>query len=219
MSMRLIPLSDTDTWGLSETALNALQRAEQIQAARHGLYASIPIICKLDRCPYAQTCRLIDEGLAPAGERCPLEIAAMQRLFQAYMEELEVEDDAAVDIMLIRELVSIDIAILRCENKLAVDADFLQEVAVAVTPKGHIITKPEIHKAAEYKDKLLEKRHRVLQLLNSTRKDKAGSKHVFMFDPSTRAVELLEKAREFLQAQKAQEVIVDVGSESGKQGD
>lgn len=213
--MRLIPVEhlDSDAFGLSEKARQALERADSIQTARHGFYASIPIICRGSACPYACTCRLIREDLAPVGERCPVEIAAAQRLFQAYADELEIDPDSAVDLTLLRELVSLDIAILRCENRLAADADFVQEVAVAVTPRGHVITRPEIHRAAEYKDKLLEKRHRVLQLLNSTRKDKAGTKITVQYDPSTRAAELLRRAREYWDRQVIDAEVVDDGEQ------
>lgn len=212
--MRLIPVEqlDSDAFGLSERARQALERANSIQLARHGFYASIPIICRGPRCPYAATCQLLKEDLAPVGERCPLEIAAAQRLFQAYVDELKIDPDSAVDLTLVRELISLDIAILRCENKLAADADFVQEVAVAVTPRGHVITKPEIHRAAEYKDKLLEKRHRVLQLLNSTRKDKAGTKITVQYDPSVRAAELLKRAREYWDKRVIDAEVVEDGS-------
>jgi len=93
---------------------------------------------------------------------------------------------------------------------LAIDADFIQEVAVAVTPKGFVISKPELHKAADYKGKLMEKRHKVLNLLNSTRKDKAGSKLTIQYDPSVRAAELLEKAREFWEKEQRKNQAVDV---------
>jgi hypothetical protein len=213
--MRLIPVGqlDSDAFGLSERARQALERANSIQLARHGFYASIPIICRGARCPYAATCQLLKEDLAPVGERCPLEIAAAQRLFQAYVDELKIDPDSAVDLTLVRELISLDIAILRCENKLAADADFVQEVAVAVTPRGHVITKPEIHRAAEYKDKLLEKRHRVLQLLNSTRKDKAGTKITVQYDPSVRAAELLKRAREYWDKRVIDAEVVEDGGQ------
>ncbi|AOQ24684.1 hypothetical protein MTAT_20290 [Moorella thermoacetica] len=202
-----------DAWALSEKGRKALKKAVELRSRSHSLYASIPIICKAEECPYASTCQLLPAGLAPANERCPLEIAAVEQLFNAYVQELDVKPDNVVDLSLIKELVDLDIAILRCDNKLAIDADFVQEVAIAVTPKGHVVTKPELHQAAEYKDKLLNRRHRILQLLHSTRHDKIGSKLVVEYDPSTRAVELLARAKEF--EAKKQKVVETYQQEDG----
>jgi len=197
-------------WRLSNRGQQALARAKELRLSNAGFYHSIPILCKGSDCPYADTCALLEEGLAPAGEKCPMEIAAVEQLFDAYVQELKVEPGNIVDLSLIKELVDLDIAILRCDNRLAIDADFIQEVAVAVTPKGFVISKPELHKAADYKGKLMEKRHKVLNLLNSTRKDKAGSKLTIQYDPSVRAAELLEKAREFWEKEQRKNQAVDV---------
>jgi hypothetical protein len=197
--MQLVVSNDLpQAWNVSPRGRKALERAVQLRTRQQAFYSGIPIVCKADDCPYAETCQLIDEDLAPAGDKCPLEIAAVEQLWNAYVTELNVNN--IIDYSLVKELVDLDIQILRCESKLAIDADIITQINFAVTNRGQLITQPAIHKAAEYKDKLLARRHNILQLLNSTRKDKEGSKVTIQYDPSTRASELLARAEEYRKA-------------------
>lgn len=187
-----------DAWQMSEKGRRAVEQAAERRALKHGFYAHIPIICRGERCPYRDTCFLIENDMAPEGERCPLEIAEVQDLFAAYVSQLNIDPENVVDLSLVKELVDLEVSIVRCDNKLASDGDFIQEVPVGVTPKGMVITKPELHLAVEYKDRLLERRHRILQLLNATRKDKVANKFTVEIDPSSRAAEIMARAREVM---------------------
>jgi hypothetical protein len=207
--MELVATTDlSSAWNVSPRGRKALDRAVQLRTHQQAFYSAIPIVCKAEECPYAETCQLLDEDLVTVGDKCPLEIAAVEQLFQAYVDELHV--DNIIDLSLVKELVDLDIGILRCENKLAIDADIIQEINFAITQRGQLITQPAIHKAAEYKDKLLNRRHSILQLLHSTRKDKEGSKLTINYDPSSRAAELLERAEAY---KKAKAIDIEGGSE------
>jgi hypothetical protein len=55
----------------------------------------------------------------------------------------------------------------------------------------------EIAKPIDYKERALKKKHEILQLLNSTPKDKASlNKFGANVDPSTYAANLIQKAKE-----------------------
>lgn len=182
-------------WKVSERGMRALNAALSMAATKHGLYASIPMLCKADDCPYAEVCPLVEMEQAPHGERCPLEIARILKKYNDYTKELQIDEKNIVDMSLIKDLIDLDIQITRADNKLAIDGDFLQEQVVGISEQtGEAITNPAIHKAVEYKEKLLKKRHDTLQLLHSTRKDKAGDKLTVSLDPSTYAAQLMEKA-------------------------
>lgn len=200
----LIPKQDAmpAEWKLSNTGMKAVNVAMAMAATKHGLYASIPMLCKADECPYAEVCPLITMDLAPKAERCPLEIARIIQKYEDYTRELHIDTEKGniIDLTLIKDLIDLDIQITRADNKLAIDGDFIQDNVVGISEHtGEAITTPAIHKAVEYKDKLLKKRHDVLQLLHSTRKDKAGDKITVTLDPSTYAARLMQQAAEMRQ--------------------
>lgn len=192
-------------WQFSARGVQALTIASQMANIKHGLYASIPMLCKGADCPYAATCPLLAMELAPVAERCPLEVSKIMKRFEQYSEQLDIDDNNIVDMTLIKDLIDIDIQLIRADNKLAVDADFIQDVTVTITEHGDEITQPQIHKAVDYKDKLLKKRHDILGLLHSTRKDKAGDKLTITLDPSTYASQLMAQMQG-----KAKGEIIDV---------
>ncbi len=182
-------------WKMSEKGREAIRVAVSISNTKHGLFASVPIVCRGRACPYIETCGLEPFGLAPDGERCPTEIADAMKAFKEYSEEFEIDTESRVDMGLLKELIDIEITQDRASKILSKDGTFIQDVATAVTERGDIITKPEIHKAAEIKDKLSKRKHEILRLFNATRKDKAGTL-AGTLDPSTYAAELLRRARE-----------------------
>lgn len=184
-------------WKISEKGMRAVNMAAAMANTKHGLYASIPLLCKAEACPYADVCPLVSIDMAPQGERCPLEIARILKKYQDYTTDLDIDpvNGNIIDLTLVKDLIDLDIQIIRADNKMAIDGDFIQEVVIGISEAtGEAITSPAIHKAVEYKDRLLKKRHDVLQLLNSTRKDKAGDKLTVSIDPSTYAARLMEQA-------------------------
>jgi hypothetical protein len=193
-----------DAWGTSDKSKKAIQRSIGRSNVKHGLYASIPLICRGDDCAYHDTCPLYIDNEHPEGARCPIEISHILTKFQQYTKELDIDQENIIDMTLIKDLIDLDVQISRADNKLAIDGDFIQMVTIAVTDDGDEIQNPAIHKAVEYKDKLLKKRHDVLGLLHSTRKDKAGDKLTIQLDPSTYASQLMA------QAVKMQGNIIDV---------
>jgi|SRR5579875_279683 len=182
-------------WTQNPDAVAAIELAKRMRNTKHGLYASVPIICKSDACPYKESCFLYREGLAPYGEKCPIEIAAIEDLFYRYCEDLKIDPEKSqntVDVVMVKELVDLDVSLLRCDNKMATDADFIIQNAIGLTEEGEGIYKSELHPVVEYKEKLLNRKHKILQLLNSTRKDKEGTRITVELDPSERAAQMLK---------------------------
>lgn len=179
------------SWKLSDKGREAIQLAVGMAKTKHGLYASIPMLCKGEKCPYASVCPLVDMGKAPEGERCSLEIAMILKKYEEYCDEFGIDENNIVDMGLVKDLIDYDIQLFRAENKIAVQGDFIEEVVVSVTESGEAITAPQLSKATEYKDKIMNKKFKVLELMNSTRKDKAGDKLTVSLDPSTYASQLM----------------------------
>lgn len=201
---------DHSAWTKNPEAVEAIDRAKRLRATKHGLYASVPIICKAEACPYAYSCPLLEEGMAPYGEKCPIEIAAIEDLFQRYAEQFGIDlenrkPSDTVDLMMIKDLVDADIALLRCDNKMAWDADYVINNTVGVTEDGETITRQELHPLTEYREKLINRKHKTFQLLNSTRKDREGSKIIIDVDPSQKASEMLKIQSEMKEIHELEE--------------
>lgn len=179
------------SWKMSEKGREAVGLAVAMNKTKHGLYASIPMLCKAERCPYADVCPLVDMGKAPEGERCPLEIAMILKRYEEYSNEFGIDEKNIVDMSLVKDLIDYDIQLFRAENKIAVQGDFVEDVVVTITEGGEAITNPQLSKATEYKDKIMNKRFKILELMNSTRKDKVGDKMTLSLDPSSYASQLM----------------------------
>jgi hypothetical protein len=180
-------------WGLSDKGLEAIKIASAMNQTKHGLYASIPMLCKAEKCPYAAVCPLVQMGKAPEGERCPMEIAMILKKYEEYSDEFGIDERNVVDMGLVKDLIDYDIQVFRAENKIAVQGDFVEDVVITVTEGGEAITAPQLSKATEYKDKIMTKRFKILELMNSTRKDKAGDKLTLSLDPSSYAAQLMSQ--------------------------
>lgn len=182
-----------EVWGLDGQSAKGVSRASHMTRIKHGMLAQVPMVCRGDACPYASTCYLSPEERPKQG-RCPIEIATILALFEKYCRHLDITEEDIVDLTLVKELIDLDVQLLRADHYMAARPEFVEEVPVFVTEDGIAFTKPEISKVVEYKERLRKERHRVLQLLNSTRKDKEGGKG--QRDPSSLAAEVLARARE-----------------------
>lgn len=182
-----------EVWGIDDGSSKGVTKASLMSNVKHGILAQVPMICRGHKCPYVNTCYLKPEERPKQG-RCPIEIATILSLFEKYTTHLEITDEDIVDLTLVKELIDLDIQLLRADHYMAARPEFVEEVPVFVTEDGRAFTKPEISRAVEYKEKLRKERHRILQLLNSTRKDKEGGRKGK--DPSSMAADILAKAKE-----------------------
>ena len=107
---------------------------------------------------------------------------------------------------LVKELIDYEVQIRRADHKMASQGDFLEDIVVGISDNGHPIVNKEIAKPIDYKERAIKKKHEILQLLNSTPKDKAGSKININVDPSTYAANLLQRAKEYMNADEIIEV-------------
>jgi len=182
-----------EVWGIDEQATQGISKANRLVNLKHGLMAQVPIVCHGSRCPYSATCYLEPEQRPERG-RCPIEIATILSLFDRYCEHLEIDQEDIVDLTLVKELIDLDVQLMRADHYMAARPEFVEEIPVFVTDDGIAFTRPEVSKAVEYKERIRKERHRILQLLNSTRKDKDGGK--VKKDPSSMAADILARARE-----------------------
>ncbi len=192
-------------WGFNSVkALENVRKARAFHNMRHGMYSGVPIVCQGNSCPFRATCWIEEDDL-DVGGRCPIEVGAVLERFDKYCREFDIKDDDTVDHSIIKDIIDIEILMLRADNYLAVSGDFIEEVITGVDARGNVLTRPELHKAFEAKNKLRLERIKLLNQMNSTRKDKKVD-ILTVNDPSSRAAELIQKVRRLQEEGK----IIDV---------
>lgn len=168
----------TTVWGIPEKFIPIIDDKSKAFELKHGMFSSIPILCRGKKCPYRETCS-VNELILPEGSRCPIEVAAIISRFEHWCNHFGIEttddnidDKHLVDATLIKDLVENEIQILRAENKIALSGDFIARTISTVDSRGKAYYKDEVSPEATFKLNLLDKKYKILQLLNSTRKDK-----------------------------------------------
>lgn len=166
-------------WDLSIAEVERARTASDRSKLKHGMFAGIPIICKADKCPYKSVCTL-PIAHRELNKRCPIEVGTIVARFDSWCAHFSInceldyiKDEDLVDATLVRDLVDLEVQMLRAENRIAINADFIAEVIATIDNKGKAYYADAVTPEAEFKLLLMDKRYRVLQLLDSTRKDKS----------------------------------------------
>jgi hypothetical protein len=135
-----------NVWGYSELGLQAKGAAMSAIATKTGLYARIPLICKADNCPYADSCQLLGYNLAPQGEACPVETAQIEFRFLGYAQDFNLDKASFTDKNLVSELINLDIMIERCKALIAKQEVPVVDVVAGVGENGQEYYRPEVSK-------------------------------------------------------------------------
>ena len=167
-------------WNVPGASIPHIVNSSDKFRMKHGMFASVPIICGGYECPYFETCT-IDPQLRIKGSRCAMEISAIMARYEMWCEHFNIDLEGTsilkedmTDASLVRDLVDNEIQTLRAENKIALSGDFIGKTLKEVDRQGKAYYEDAVTPAAEYKMTLLDKRYKIMQLLNSTRKDKAS---------------------------------------------
>jgi len=189
-------------WGMHPAMIQVAQEASQVYKIKHGMFAGVPIICKGPDCPFAEVC-IINPAFRIVGQRCPMEAGAVIARYESWCRHFEIDitgeailDEDLVDASLIRDLVENEIMMLRAENLVAINAGFISKTIAEIDNRGKVYYEDTVSPEAEYKNHLQEKRYKIFNLLNSTRKDRSGSGGAM--NPSERAVSIFKKVAELM---------------------
>lgn len=190
-------------WGFDANGLEAIKRMTSSirTTGKHGIVATIPIVCQGENCPYIETCAMNALSMNVAslvGQRCPIEVSKIITKFEEYVDHFKIDIDNVDQVVLglLKDLIDYEIQIERADNIMAKQGDFLENVVVGISADGRAIMNKEVAKPIDYKERAMKKKHDILQLLNSTPKDKAGQKLQITMDPSTYAAQLMARAEE-----------------------
>lgn len=201
----------TQMWGLNTALIQEINKSAMIRTSKHGMFASVPIICQNKDCAYIDTCT-VDPANRTLGQRCPMEIGAIIARFNQYclhfglnMTGDVIADEDLVDATLIKDLVTIEVQQMRCENKIAMSGDFMGKTLLDIDKKckpyyGDIIS-PE----SEHLLVLQDKKVKILNQLNATRKDKANDKSKSA-SPTENAIKIFQEVQKAIREQN----IIDI---------
>lgn len=180
-------------WKMPTTQIASIKKMASIVSSKHGMLSGVPIICRGDDCAYQETC-MIEYADRVVGSRCPQEIGALLSRFSNLCNELGVTVDDYVDLGQVKEVVDIEIMIMRCDNKMAIDANFIERSVKDIARNGKVLYENKISQAVELKLSLLERHSKLLKDLNASRNSK--NVPVVVLDPSQTASMLIQKAKE-----------------------
>ena len=190
----------TAMWGISPTVIKEIGNMNRIYSSKHGMFASVPIICKGPDCAYKDVC-MVSQAQRIVGQRCPMEIAAILSRYEQWCMHFEINTsndviDAKdlVDATLIKDLVNIEVQILRAENKIALNGDFMADTLLDVDKKCQPYFGKIVAPETEFLMTLQDRKIKILNQLNATRKDKAADKR--KESASDAAIEIFQKVKE-----------------------
>ena len=165
-------LSLGNAWGYSEKGIEAKRAAMTMLSTKTGMYARIPLMCKSDNCPYAESCSLLPYNLAPFGEPCPIETAQIEIRYEGYKEDFGIDMSSFTDKTLTSDLINHDIMLERCKALLSKEGVLVVEVFAGVSEQGDMYTRPEVSKHWEAYERIQKKRNDIYELMMATRKNK-----------------------------------------------
>ena len=198
-------------WGLNTALIQEINKSVMIRTSKHGMFASVPIICQEQDCAYKDTCT-VSQTNRIKGQRCPMEIGAIIARFNQYcihfglnMTGDVIAEEDLVDATLIKDLVTIEVQQMRCENKIAMSGDFMSKTLLDIDKKckpyyGDIIS-PE----SEHLLVLQDKKVKILNQLNATRKDKANDRSKTA-SPTENAIKIFQEVQKAIREQ----TIIDI---------
>jgi hypothetical protein len=137
-----------------------------------SLFSSIPMRCTAEKCPFADTCPLQQQSIAPVGKPCPIEMALVSQFMESIMTELNVNPDNLIEVSMVRDLVDQEVQQLRATKILAKES-FIQENIIGIDDQGRPIIKKEMHLAVELSDKLLKRKKEIRNQMMATREQRA----------------------------------------------
>lgn len=166
----------TNVWGHSSLGLEAKKAAMAMLSTKNGMYARIPLMCKANGCPYADSCMLLKYDLAPLGEPCPKETAEIELRYSAYDADFDLDKASFTDRNLISELINYDIMLDRLRALLVKEEVLVVDIVAGIGENGEEFTQPTVSKTWEAYERVEKKRNNIYDLMLATRKSNKSNK-------------------------------------------
>jgi hypothetical protein len=190
-------------WALSPVSAQEISNISRVYSSKHGLFSSIPILCKNQDCAYKDVC-MVNPMNRVVGQRCPMEIAAILARYELWCQHFEIDTSNdeidpkdLVDATLIKDLVNIEVQMLRAENKIALNGDFMADTLLDIDKKCRPYYGKIVAPETEFLLTLQQRKEKILNQLNATRKDKAAENR--RNAPSDEAIKIFKQIKDMEQ--------------------
>lgn len=187
-------------WNIPQVQESVLRQSVDDNKFKFYKFSSIPLICRANKCKFNDTCTA-DCSVRIDGSRCFVEVSTIINRFEELcshfginIEGDSIDDKDCVDASMIRDIIDIEIQMLRADNKIALSGDFMAEHIAQIDKKGNAYYEEIVHPAIELKLKLIDQRNKTLTKLNATRKDKADL--LKSQDYSTKAMSIIDTIKQ-----------------------
>lgn len=198
----------TAMWGVDPAVIKEIGNMNRVYSSKHGMFASVPIICRGGDCAYKDVC-MVSQTQRIVGHRCPMEIAAILSRYEQWCMHFEIntvqdmiDSKDLVDATLIKDLVNVEVQMLRAENKIALNGDIMSKTLLDIDKKCQPYYGTIVSPETEFLMTLQDKKIKILNQLNATRKDKAADKR--KESASDTAIKIFQQVKEL---EKAQQII------------
>lgn len=198
----------TAMWGVDPAVIKEIGNMNRVYSSKHGMFASVPIICRGADCAYKDVC-MVSQAQRIVGHRCPMEIAAILSRYEQWCMHFEIntvqdmiDSKDLVDATLIKDLVNVEVQMLRAENKIALNGDIMSKTLLDIDKKCQPYYGTIVSPETEFLMTLQDKKIKILNQLNATRKDKAADKR--KESASDTAIKIFQQVKEL---EKAQQII------------
>lgn len=198
----------TAMWGVDPAVIKEIGNMNRVYSSKHGMFASVPIVCKGPDCAYKDVC-MVSQAQRIVGHRCPMEIAAILSRYEQWCTHFEIntvqdmiDSKDLVDATLIKDLVNVEVQMLRAENKIALNGDIMADTLLDIDKKCQPYFGKIVSAETEFLMTLQDKKIKILNQLNATRKDKAADKR--KESASDTAIKIFQQVKEL---EKAQQII------------
>jgi len=184
---------------ITYTPQEALRIVNHINKLQTGSTAMVPLYCGGDKCPFSDRCPFHQMGKSPLNRQCPLEVQMLKHWIYQYMEEYNVDPENFTEVGYCNELSEIEIYLWRINNNLSKpeNAELIVDQPVGVDPEGNAITQQQLSPLMELKEKLQNRRSRIVKLMVGDRQERykreAALKQKDESDPSSHQAEMRRK--------------------------
>jgi len=197
------PLPDTNS--IASTGNKTLSEVQKSNIAKYEESVKYgftpvagPMVCRDDKCPYFDKCPLVRNKIErPMGEDCPVEAFQIKQWTEQFSAAAAIDPDdpsSAYDRMLVDQIVFQMTLEARAAMQLALDPRIERKAISGYSPTGQPFYATENSKAADFYEKLIKTKLRLMRELLTTRKSKADAASKGYADPSKVAANLMEKA-------------------------
>lgn len=172
-----------DLSGVDDETREKIQ--QRLRLLSRGISFTGVLNCKGHKaCPYRDGCPFI--GLEPKGEKCPMEMASLDRMFDAYFQSLGIDGQDAAEITQLQSLLDLELKIMRANAQLSEDG--MEQSTYKQGQDGSTFVEKKQHHLLKTLETLHNQKMKMLKSFKATRESRDVERDVF--DLSNRINEL-----------------------------